>query len=214
MDSLGVDVMVSASQKGMMCPVGLSFVFFNEKADAARAHTQPGHYMDWSERAKSKSFYPRWAGSPPARHMFALRASLDMLFEEDLPAVWARHATIAKAVAAAVEVWGAEGHMQLNIADPAYRSNGVTTVKTAPGVAHKIRTWCEAEAGVTLGNSLGFPDSEIHDHFRIGHMGHFNVHMVMGVLGTIETALHAQSIPHGPGALSAAAQVLAAHAAP
>jgi len=211
MDALGVDVMVSASQKGMMGPVGLSFIFFNDKADAARAHTNPGHYMDWTERAKSQSFYPRWAGSPPAHNMFALRTSLDMLFEEGLSEVWSRHATIAKAVAAAVDAWGTEGHMQLNIADPAYRSTGVTTVNTTPGIAHKIRTWCEAEAGVTLGNSLGFPESEVHDHFRIGHMGHLNVHMVMGVLGAIETALHAQNVPHGAGAISAAAKVLAAH---
>jgi alanine-glyoxylate transaminase/serine-glyoxylate transaminase/serine-pyruvate transaminase len=212
MDEWGVDVMVSAGQKGIMNPIGLSFVFFNDKADAARANTTPGQYLDWTERAKSKSFYPRWSGSPPAHHMFALRETLDMmLYEEGMEAVWARHATISKAVAAAVEAWGATGTMTLNISDPAYRASGVTTINTVPGVAMKIRSWCEENAGVTLGNSLGFPEVELEDHFRIGHMGHLNIHMVMGVLGAVETAMHAQNIPHGAGALSAAARILAAH---
>ncbi|MDW3223505.1 MAG: aminotransferase class V-fold PLP-dependent enzyme [Paracoccaceae bacterium] len=56
MDAWGVDVAVSAGQKGMMNPIGLSFVFFNEKADAARTHANPDQYWDWTDRAKSKFF--------------------------------------------------------------------------------------------------------------------------------------------------------------
>ena len=211
MDAWGVDVVVAGGQKGLMIPVGLSFVFFNAKADAARARAQPGHYFDWTGRAKSNEFYPRWAGSPPASHMFALREALDMMLEEGMPAIWARHRTIAGAVWAAVEAWGANGVMKLNIEDPARRGTGVTTINTEPGVAGRIRDWCEGSAGVTLGIPLGFPDEEHEDHFRIGHMGHLNVHMVMGVLGAVETAMLAQGIRHGGGALSAAAGALAAH---
>lgn len=212
MDALGVDVMVSAGQKGMMNPIGLAFVFFNDKADAARAHANPGQYWDWTDRAKSKSFYPRWSGSPPGHLMFALRETLDMMVhDEGMPAVWARHTTIAKAVWAACDVWGQTGALRLNIDDPARRATGVTTINTDPGMAHKIRMWCQNEAGVTLGNSLGFPPEELEDHFRIGHMGHLNIHMVMGVLGAIETAMIAQDLPHGSGALAAAAKVLSAH---
>ena len=47
-------------------------------------------------------------------------------------------------------------------------------------------------------------------HFRIGHMGHVNVQMVMGALGTIEAGLKAIGVPHGPGGVSAAADVIAA----
>ncbi len=212
MDAWGVDVVVSAGQKGMMNPIGLSFVFFNEKADAARKGANPGQYWDWTDRAKSKSFYPRWSGSPPSHHMFALRETLQMMIDEEgMEAVWARHATISRAVWAAVDVWSEAGALALNIKDPAKRASGVTTINTSPGVAHKIRRWCQDETGVTLGNSLGFPLDEIEDHFRIGHMGHLNIHMVMGVLGAIETSMIAQDIPHGSGALSAAARVLAAH---
>lgn len=215
MDAFGVDVMVSAGQKGMMNPIGLAFVFFNDKADAARVGTNPGQYWDWTDRAKSKSFYPRWSGSPPGHLMFALRETLDMMVhEETMPAVWARHSTIARAVWAAVDAWGQRGSLELNIADPARRAAGVTTINTAPGVGHKIRMWCQHEAGVTLGNALGFPAEELEDHFRIGHMGHLNIHMVIGVLGAIETAMIAQDIEHGSGALAAAATVLAKHQTP
>lgn len=212
MDAWGVDVAVSASQKGLMIPIGLSFVFFNEKADAARTHTTPGQYFDWTDRAKSKDFYPRWSGSPPVHHMFGLRESLNMIVkEEGLPAVWSRHKTLSAAICAAVDAWGSAGTLSLNIKEPDRRAGGVTTINTAPGVGAKIRTWCDLNAGVTLGNSLGFPPSEVEDHFRIGHMGHLNIHMVMGVLGAIETAMQAEGIPHGTGGISAAAEVLAAH---
>jgi alanine-glyoxylate transaminase/serine-glyoxylate transaminase/serine-pyruvate transaminase len=49
-------------------------------------------------------------------------------------------------------------------------------------------------------------------YFRIGHMGHVNAHMIMGALGTIEAGLKALGIPHGDGALSAAAQAVATRA--
>ena len=212
MDEWGVDVMVAASQKGMMNPIGMAFVFFNDKADAAGADKKPGYYFDWNGRAKSNNASQRWAGSPPAHHMFALRESLDMmLHEEGMSAVWARHQTIAKAVWAAVEAWGRNGVMALNITDPEYRAMGVTTVNTKPGIARMIRAWCEDNAGLTLGNCLGFPEEEEGDHFRIGHMGYQNIHMVMGVLGSIETAMRAQGISHGEGALSAASEKLAEH---
>ena len=50
---------------------------------------------------------------------------------------------------------------------------------------------------------------EWHGYFRLGHMGHVNGHMVMGMLGGIETGLQALNIPHGSGAVEAAAKILA-----
>ena len=69
---------------------------------------------------------------------------------------------------------------------------------------------------MTLGIGLGFglPGSEGWDnHFRIGHMGHLNLPMVMGALGAIDAAMKAENIAHGTGALEAASRVLAAHGA-
>ena len=52
-------------------------------------------------------------------------------------------------------------------------------------------------------------DPSWHGFFRIGHMGHVNGQMIMGVLGTIDAGLKALEIPHGGGALEAAASVIA-----
>ena len=87
-------------------------------------------------------------------------------------------------------------------------------ISTAPGVAGKIRHWTEYEAGLTLGIGLGLaePGTPQWDRqMRIGHMGHQNVAMTMAVLGSIETAMVANQVSHGEGAMAAAAAVLAGH---
>ena len=215
MDDWGVDVMIAGCQKGLMTPAGLSFVFFNDKAAAAGELAKPSFYWDWKSRVNSEQFYQKFAGTAPTHHLFGLREALNILVhEEGVEAAWLRHNTIAHAVWAAIDAWGDNGIMHHNIADPAKRTTVVSAITAANGVAGKIRHWCEHQAGLTLGIGLGFalPDTpEWQDHFRIGHMGHQNVAMVMATMGSIDTALKAQSIPHGDGALSAAASVLAQH---
>jgi aspartate aminotransferase-like enzyme len=75
MDAWGVDVAMSGSQKGLMTPVGLSFVAVNARAKAA--HKRAGlrtPYWDWTSR-DSKVHYQKYAGTPPEHHMFALGAA-------------------------------------------------------------------------------------------------------------------------------------------
>ncbi len=213
MDDWGVDVTVTGSQKGLMTPAGLSFVFFNGKAAAARKGTRPGRYFDWIPRTEPEVFYHLFSGTAPTHHLFALREALNMLVhEEGVEAAWSRHETIAKAYWAAIEAWGTGGAMHHNIEDHAKRTVAVSAITTGDGEAPKIRQWCEKEGGVTLGIPLGYAEAEWGEHFRIGHMGHQNLAMTMGVLGAIDTALKAQNIPHGDGALSTAAHILASHA--
>ncbi len=206
MDAWGVDVMVSACQKGLMTPPGVSFVFFNDRARAAQGDLV-SHYWDWGPRAAPAGYWQHFDGTAPTHHLFGLRAALDILHGEGIEAVWARHAKLAQAIWAAFEVWGQEGPMALNIADPTKRSCAVTSVGIGPGNGDRLRQWCEHKAGLTLGIGLGRDPEDA--WFRIGHMGHVNGHMIMGVLGTIEAGLVALDIPHGRGALDAAAQVIA-----
>ena len=219
MDAWGVDVMVAGCQKGLMTPAGMSFVYFNEKARAARQHTSPSFYWDWTPRTEPEVFYQQFGGTAPTHHLYGLREALTMIVQEEgIENVWERHATIAKAVWTAVEVWGGDngGLMRHNIADMEKRSNAVSSIGTAPGVAGKIRAWCEEQAGVTLGIGLGLatPGTPQWDQqFRIGHMGHQNIAMTMAVLGSIEAAMQANGVEYGAGALSAAAGVMAGHAA-
>ena len=217
MDAWGVDVMVAACQKGLMTPAGLSFVYFNDRAATARQRTTPGQYWDWVPRTRPEMFYQQFAGTAPTQHLYGLREALDMLVhEEGIEAAWARHRTIAQAVWAAIDCWGKGGALHHNISDPAKRTIAVSAINTGAGEAARIRKWTEFEAGVTLGIGLGFgePGSDEWDrHFRIGHMGHQNVPMIMGVLGTVDAALKALEIPHGGGALEAATAILARHPA-
>ncbi|WP_324753479.1 pyridoxal-phosphate-dependent aminotransferase family protein [Roseovarius sp. Pro17] len=213
MDAWGVDVAVTGSQKGLMMPPGLGFVFFSEKAaEARRRLARVSPYWDWTLRAAPGEFYQHFFGTAPTHHLYGLRAALDMIQDEGLEAVWARHDRLARAIWAACEVWATGGALRINMGDPAHRSRAVTALSLpAPG-ASDLRTWLEANAGVTLGVGLGMAeanDPAWHGFFRIGHMGHVNAQMVLGVLGSIEAGMAALDIPRGEGAVGAAAQVIA-----
>lgn len=214
MDAWGVDVMVAASQKGLMTPPGLGFVFFNERAAQARAGlARVSRYWDWAPRACPEMFYQYFGGTAPTHHLYGLRAALDMIAAEGLDAIWARHVRLAGAVWAACHVWGQDGPLRLNVADPANRSCAVTALALDPPDGTRLRDWLASHMGVTLGIGLGMetPEDPHSDRaFRIGHMGHINAHALMGVLGAIEAGLTALEIPHGHGALEKASSVLAA----
>ncbi len=212
MDDWGVDVMVTGSQKGLMVPAGLAFVFFNDKAAAVRAAMpRVSRYWDWTPRANPEEFYQYFGGTAPTHHLYGLRASLDMIHAEGIENVWARHAQLARAIWAACEAWGQDGPMAMNVTDPALRSHAVTALRLGGSRATQLREWLEQTLGRTLGIGLGMAppcSPEWHGFFRLGHMGHLNGHMVMGLLGGIEAGLRALDIPHGAGALDAAAAVL------
>ena len=213
MDAWGVDVMVAASQKGLMVPPGLGFVFFGPRAAEARARMERvSRYWDWVPRANPEYFFQYSGGTAPTHHLFGLRAALDMIHAEGIEAIWARHDVLARAIWAACEVWGQGGPLELNIADAAHRSRAVTALRIGAPHGTSLRKWTEHQAGVTLGIGLGMAepgDPAWHGFFRIGHMGHVNAHMVMGALGAIQAGFMALEIPHGSGALEAAAGVMA-----
>lgn len=213
MDAWGADLAITGSQKGLMTPPGMSFVFFNERADAARGTANlVTPYWDWRPRIEPDALYLYFYGTSPTHHLYGLRAALDMLHEEGIEQVWARHAKLARAIWAAADAWGQEGGLSLNLADPSIRSHAVTSLRLPNGGGKALQDWVEANVGLTLGIGLGMEteaDPRGHDAFRIGHMGHLNGHMILGALGGIEAGLTALGIPHGKGALEAAASVVA-----
>ncbi|WP_288942506.1 aminotransferase class V-fold PLP-dependent enzyme [uncultured Roseovarius sp.] len=213
MDDWGVDVMVAGSQKGLMVPPGLGFVFFNDKAAQVQAGLgRVSSYWDWAPRANPDYFYQFFGGTAPTHHLYGLRAALDMIHAEGLEAVWARHDRLAQAIWAACEVWGQGGPLALNVADRTHRSRAVTSLRIGAPHGTELRQWVQDKAGVTLGIGLGMADPDDpawHGFFRIGHMGHVNAHMVLGMLGVVQAGLTALGIPHGAGALEAATEVIA-----
>lgn len=211
MDDWGVDVLITGSQKGLMTPAGMGFVFFNDKADRWRdTATNVTHYWDWRPRVDPDVFYQYFCGTAPTHHLYALREALTMIGDEGLENVWARHAALAEAVWTAFEHWGKTGPMEMNAKDCSYRSHAVTCVRVGSDKGTALRNWCENQAGLTLGIGLGMDPT---DHFfRVGHMGHVNAQMVLGALATIEAGLKAVGIPHTPGGATAAAEIIAARA--
>ncbi len=209
MDAWGVDVMVAGCQKGLMTPAGISFVWFNAKAQAARGNCVTS-YWDWRPRVNPDMYFKYFNGTAPTHHLYGLRTALDMIKAEGLDQVFARHEKLAQIIWAAFEAWSAKGPMHLNIADPVHRSHAVTSIGIGSPDGDALRHWCENNCGLTLGIGLGREPAD--GYFRIGHMGHVNAHMIMGVLGTIDAGLKALDIPHGENALTAAAQALAVRA--
>lgn len=213
MDDWGVDVMVAACQKGLMVPPGVGFVFFNDRAAAKRNRLSGvSRYWDWAPRADPEFYYQYFNGTAPTHHLFGLRAALDMIHAEGIEAVWARHRCLARAIWAACDIWSAGGPLELNVADPADRSHAVTALRIGAPSGTGLRDWVARNLGLTLGIGLGMapPDDPAwHGFFRLGHMGHVNGHMILGLLGGIEAGLGALDIPHGAGALEAAARVIA-----
>lgn len=215
MDAWGVDVTVAGSQKGLMLPPGMSFNFSSPRAVEARARLERvSPYFDWAPRHDPQLFYQIFSGTAPTHHLYGLRESLDMILaEEGLENVWARHEALAATVWAAAEVWAEVGPMRLNIPDRAHRSVAVTTLLAGPGDGDRLRSWCEREAGVTLGIGMGLdggatpPSTHV---FRIGHMGHLNPAMILGTLGAVDAGLKALGIAHGGGALRVASETVAA----
>ena len=217
MDALGVDVLVTACQKGLMTPPGLGIVFVGPRAREARPETPPRSlYWDWRPRIRPSNFPERFCGTPPTHHLYGLREAIDMLLEEGIEAVWARHERLAGAVWTALDAWGEGGALRMHVEDPEHRSRAVTAVHTGPGEAARLRAWCEREAGVTLGIGMALGQaagtvvgSPVDAMFRIGHMGHLNAPMLMGTLGAIDAGLKGCGIAHGGGALEAASAALA-----
>ena len=213
MDAWGADVMISASQKGLMVPAGVGFVYFNDRA-AQRQKTLDyvSWYWDWAPRVKPELYYQLFCGTAPTHHLYGLDAALGMIEAEGLENVWHRHKVLANAIWAAIDQWGTKGAMRMNIADPALRSHAVTALHLGGPDGLNLRRWTQDTAGLTLGIGLGMstPDDPKGDGFlRFGHMGHVNAQMIMGLLGTVQAGLCALEIPHGSGAVDAAAGIIA-----
>ena len=216
MDDWGVDLIVGASQKGLMLPPGLAILWLSDKArKAAQTADLATPYWSVEPRIKGEEYWLLFGGTPPTQHLYGLEEVLKMiLVEEGLQAAWARHARLARAIWAAFDAWGSDGSgIALNIRDPHARGHSVSAATIPDGGAGRLRAWLEEEAGVTLGIGLGMAMSTepaYQDYLRIGHMGHVNAHMVMGVLDAMEAGLCALDIPHGEGAVEAAARALSA----
>lgn len=207
MDAQRIDLVVGASQKGLMLPPGLGFVAVGPAAAAVAARNPaPRFYWDWGRRA-GKLPYQKFCGTPPLSLVAALDAGIGLLFREGVDAVHARHRLLAGAVHAAVQAWSREGAVDFFCPLPTARSVSVTAIKTAPGIdPDAIRSVARERFQVSIAGGLGPLAGRA---FRIGHLGDLNPAMILGALAGVEAAMLSLGVPFGRDGVQRAVDHLA-----
>lgn len=199
MDEWKVDLAIGGSQKGLMLPTGLGILCASEKAlKANQSATCARCFFAWEDQIATNDlgYFPY---TPPMNLLRGLRESINMLFEEGLENVFARHVRFATAVRKAVDAWGLE-----TIAKDGWQSDTVTAVKTPEGfdgnevARHAYRRYNLA-LSITIGKIMG-------QGFRIGHMGDLNELMLLIPLCGAEMSMKDLGLPITLGSGVAAAQ--------
>jgi alanine-glyoxylate transaminase/serine-glyoxylate transaminase/serine-pyruvate transaminase len=197
-DEWGVDVTVAGSQKGLMLPPGLSFNAVSDKAlEASKTAKLPRSYWSWDEMEgpNGKGFFPY---TPATNLLYGLAEAVDMLEEEGLDKVFARHDRHAEATRRAVRAWG----LEVLCKNPRHYSSSLTAVMVPQGTsADHFRKVTLEHFDMSLGNGLSKVADKV---FRIGHLGDFNDLMLMGTLSGVEMGLELSGIPYRRGGVQAA----------
>jgi alanine-glyoxylate transaminase / serine-glyoxylate transaminase / serine-pyruvate transaminase len=192
-DEWGVDVTVGGAQKGLMLPPGMSFNAISDKALAASKTSKlPKSFWSWDDMLTMNKvgFFPY---TPATQMLQGLAVSIEMLHEEGLDNVFARHDRLAEATRRAIKTWG----LDIICKDPKYYSPTITAVLTPEGVdADAFRALALDTFNISYGASFGRFQGKM---FRIGHLGDINDAMLLGGLAATEMALSLASIPHKKG---------------
>jgi len=200
MDDWGVDIAVAGSQKGFMLHTGLAILGVSPKAlEASGEATLPRTFFAFDDmvRANASGGFPY---TPPLPLIMGMAESLDMIEEEGLDAVHARHRRLATGVRHAVDAWG----LSLCAKRPALYSDTVSAILVPEGFdSNALVEHAFAAYGVSFGIGLGEMDGRA---FRIGHLGSLTEVMVLAGLATIEMAMADLDYPITLGSGVAAAQ--------
>ncbi len=188
-DAWGVDCAIAGSQKGFMLPAGLGILGVSEKAlSRVATTTTPRSYFDLRPMIdqNARGFFPY---TPALSLLFGLDEALNMLLEEGMAEVAARHRRLATGVRAAVSAWGLTACAKR----PEIASNTLTAVVMPEGTdAARVIELAFGRYDVSLGAGLGEVAGKV---FRIGHLGDTNALTLAGALGGIEMALVDAGLP-------------------
>ena len=201
-DEWGVDVTVSCSQKGLMLPPGLGLNAISEKAlVASKSARLARSYWDWEPMVKDNKagFFPY---TPATNLLYGLREAIQMLLEEGLDNVFARHDRHAEATRRAVQAWG----LEVVCLNPEEYSSSLTAVMMPAGYdADALRKVILERFDMSLGTGLGKLKGKI---FRIGHLGDFNDLMLAGTLSGVEMGLALAGVPFTRGGVAVSLEYL------
>jgi alanine-glyoxylate transaminase / serine-glyoxylate transaminase / serine-pyruvate transaminase len=200
MSGWGVDIAVAGSQKGFMLPAGLAILGVGPKALAAMETAKlPRTFFDFNDmiRTYATGSYPY---TPAVGLIAGLARSIEMLEDEGLANVYARHTRIATGVRAAVAAWG----MKPCAVSPDLWSDTVTAVVVPEGCNGTDLVKLAAETyGMAFGVGLGEVAGKV---FRIGHLGMLTESMMLSGLATAEMCMADLGWPVRLGSGVAAAQ--------
>ncbi len=196
----GVDIAVAGSQKGFMLPAGLAILGLSPKAMAAMETAQlPRTFFDFKDMlaAYGRGGYPY---TPAVGLIAGLAHAIELLEDEGLDAVYARHHRLAEGVRRAVAAWG----MAPFAASPELYSDTVTAVKVPEGCnGTDLVQLAASKYGMAFGVGLGEVAGKV---FRIGHLGMLTDAMVLSGLAVAEMCMADLGWPVKLGSGVAAAQ--------
>jgi alanine-glyoxylate transaminase/serine-glyoxylate transaminase/serine-pyruvate transaminase len=191
-----------------MLPPGLSFNALGEKALAvAKQSKMTKSYWGWDEMIASNKtgFFPY---TPATNMLYALGEAIDMLHEEGLENVFARHDRHAEATRHATRAWG----LEILCKEPRHYSSSLTALMMPAGHdADNFRKVALEHFDVSLGTGLSKVAGKV---FRIGHLGDTNDLTIIGALAGVEMGLGLAGVPHRKGGVQAAMDYFAAAASP
>jgi serine---pyruvate transaminase len=181
-DAWGIDVVVSGSQKALMCPPGVAFASVSPAAlEAAARSTSPRYVMDWerTRKGQAKLDSPFTPAIPIVR---ALDVALGLLLDEGLDAAFDRHARLGRACREGAKAMGLE-----LFSPDEERSAVVTAIRSPDGVdATDVVSALRDRFGITIANGQAELKGKI---FRIGHIGWFDVFDITTALAAVELVL-------------------------
>jgi aspartate aminotransferase-like enzyme len=193
-DEWGIDVVVAGSQKALMCPPGLGFASVSQRAlDHASELSTGRYFFDWNRTAKSQ----RKGDSPftPAVGLFlGLDVALDMIEQEGLENVLARHELLARATRAGAAAIGLE-----IFGDADERSTVVTAVNLPETIDGGKVPSALRKIGITANGGQNQLKGKI---IRIAHCGYFGAFDILTSLSGLESVLDqlGHEVEHGAGA--------------
>jgi serine---pyruvate transaminase len=199
-DAWGIDVVVSGSQKALMCPPGLGLVSVSQRAlEAAERATTPRFYLDWKPtRDAHRQEPPTFPFTPAIPVVRGLDVAVELLLAEGLEASFERHVKLGRAARAGVKAMG------LDLFSPDDDSAAVVTALRMPeGVdAGAVIRALSERFGITMEGGRKALTGKI---VRIGHIGYMDVFDVTTSLAALELALAEQGAELERGAAVPAA---------
>jgi aspartate aminotransferase-like enzyme len=198
-DAWGIDVLLTGPQKAIGAPPGVALCVFSERAMLQRRSrpSVPAYYADILRWLPIMQDPGRYYSTPCVNEIVALGEALRIVHEEGLPARFARHEQIARAVQAGIEALG----LALFTASDC-RAATLSVVLLPEGVADAAFRKEVAARGVVIAGGLGPIAGKA---FRFGHMGNIGAGEVVSALSAIEGGLRALGVSVEPGAAVAAA---------